>query len=198
MNRFYLIRHGEKERTAGDPRLTEIGNKQAIITGKHFKNRKIKAVCSSHLKRTIETAKHIASFHNLEIIIDQELRERSNWGDLPGQSLKEFAETWDLCDKDREHIPANGDSSITAGERIEKLLKKIHKEHNDGEIVIVSHGGVIVDFLFNIFSTKLLTKYDQTFMDRKSVIGIRECSITIINFDGEKFELEKLAETSHL
>ena len=189
MSKFYLIRHGEKERIAGDPELTEIGKKQAIATGKYFKDKKIKAIYSSPLKRTVETAKHIASFHNLEVIVDHKLLERANWGDLPGQSFTEFVKMWQLCDENRDYTPLVGDSSRKAGERIEKFLHQLHPKHKNDEVVLVVHGGLIADFLLNVF---------PTFTDRAMVTGITECSVTIVNFDGKNFILKKLAETSHL
>lgn len=189
MSKFYLVRHGEKEKTAEDPGLTELGKKQASATGKYFKDKKIGAIYSSPLKRTAETAKHIASFHNLEVIVNPELRERANWGDLPGQSFEEFLEMWKLCNENRDYVPLIGDSSRKAGERIEKYLRELHKKHPHDETILVIHGGLIADLLLNIF---------PIIINRPSATEIVECSITIINFDGKNFELEKLAETSHL
>ncbi|OGG05661.1 hypothetical protein A2872_04565 [Candidatus Gottesmanbacteria bacterium RIFCSPHIGHO2_01_FULL_42_12] len=198
MTKFYLVRHGEKEKVAGDPGLTEVGKKQAMATGKYFKDKDIKTVYSSHLRRTTETAKHIASMQKLEVVVDPELRERANWGDLPGQTFEEFLEMWQLCDKNRDYVPPIGDSSRKAGERIEQYFRELHKKYSNEEIILVVHGGLIADFLFNIFPTDLLSKHNETFVDRASAMGITECSITVINFDGNKFKLEKLAYTSHL
>lgn len=198
MTKFYLVRHGDKEKIAGDPGLTDVGKKQAVATGKYFKDKKIKAIYSSPLKRTTETTKHIASFHNLEVIVDHKLRERAEYDGKSNQSLEKFIDMWKLCDENRNYVPPIGDSSKMAGERIEKYLKKVHQKHHESEIIIITHGGVIADFLFNIFPTDLLLKHNETFVDRASAMGITECSITVVNFDGNKFELEKLANTDHL
>ena len=41
MNTFYLIRHGQKVRHAGDPELTDLGKDQALKTGEYFNNKNI-------------------------------------------------------------------------------------------------------------------------------------------------------------
>ena len=68
---FYIIRHGQSQGniervTDGlsvtdlhDPRLTELGKKQAIACGERFKNTEFDAVYSSALLRAVETATEI-------------------------------------------------------------------------------------------------------------------------------------------
>ena len=70
---LYIIRHGQsmgniERNTDGlsheelhDPRLTDLGKKQAIACGERFKNTEFDAVYSSALLRAVETATEAAT-----------------------------------------------------------------------------------------------------------------------------------------
>ena len=69
--RVYLIRHGKKEKERvlnfegyPDMRLTEIGQKQAYLTGKHLSKISFDAVYSSDLVRANETAEIIKNYQH--------------------------------------------------------------------------------------------------------------------------------------
>jgi broad specificity phosphatase PhoE len=79
-----------------DIELSELGIQQAKALGERFKNVKIDLICTSDLKRAVETVK-IAFGDKYTIIVDKRLRE-INYGDFNGKS-KDFI---DLIKK--EHI----------------------------------------------------------------------------------------------
>ena len=60
MNTFYLIRHGQKNKNIGNPGLTDLGKKQAKLTGQYLSSFKIDKIFNSPSKRTLETATIIA------------------------------------------------------------------------------------------------------------------------------------------
>ncbi len=95
-----LIRHGENEytktgrfagRTPG-VHLNEKGQSQAQALGEAFKDVPLKAIYSSPLERTMETATPIASARKLEIIQTLGLLE-SDIGKWQGQSIRRIALT---------------------------------------------------------------------------------------------------------
>jgi len=73
----------------------------------------------------------------------------------------------------------------------------LSKKYNNSNVVIVTHGGVIADFLRNIFSAKYiqqLIKDDPYLLDSY----IKECSITKITLNDDKFDLIEFASLKHL
>jgi len=53
---IYLVQHGDKERLAGDPGLTELGRGQAGATARWLQGAGLQALFSSPLRRARETA----------------------------------------------------------------------------------------------------------------------------------------------
>lgn len=97
---FLLVRHGIKEKAIGDVLITPQGIIQAQSTAEHVSTIPIHAIIASQLRRAIETAEYIAAKINVEIIVDDRLRERANWGDLPEQTFEEFIQMWDKCTRE--------------------------------------------------------------------------------------------------
>jgi len=58
---IYLVQHGDKERLAGDPGLTELGSGQAGATARWLQGAGLQALFSSPLRRARETAAAIAA-----------------------------------------------------------------------------------------------------------------------------------------
>ena len=195
--RFYLVRHGEKVKQIGDPPLSEKGFLQAKLTGKYFKTIPIKKIISSPILRTKQTAQQIAEVLALDFVIHDFLKERVNWGDDPTQSFADFLAMWERASEERDWLPPVGDSSSRAGKRLEELvgLQNCKPEH----VVFVTHGGIITDFLRNVFTD---TELDAKFagFDKAKDAGVLECSITTVDFDPKtkKYELVELASVKHL
>lgn len=162
MTTIYLIRHGQKQPHAGDPGLTDIGIKQAQQTGEYLSQFPITKIVSSPFKRTVETAEQIARVLNLEHTLDDALVERMNWSD-PAVTRQQFLQEWIKATNDREYVPQFGDSSLATGQKIETLVSEIATE--DEHIVLVTHGGAILDYLRNLFGddevSVLKTTYDE-------------------------------------
>ena len=151
---IHLIRHGQKESHPGNPALTPLGILQAQQTGKYLTQFPISEIISSPYKRTQETAQYIGKQLNLGFTTNELLKERINW-DSTLISKETFLSEVTKTTNDRNYIPKWGDSSKSAGERIQKLIKSLdlkRKRH----IVLISHGSVITDFLRNIFKDEAI------------------------------------------
>jgi broad specificity phosphatase PhoE len=189
---FYLVRHAIKEKGIGDVSISPKGILQAQAAARHFRYIPIKTIISSPLRRAKETAAYLASQAKTTISEDMRLRERANWGDLPGQSFDEFVEMWERCTLDRDFLPPVGDSARNAGERLSSCILELADQHPESNVVIVTHGGLITDFLVNVCSEEELRKWHPNFMQEQSKL-VSECSITKVRYDGEVYELDYFA-----
>ncbi len=101
MTIFYFVRHGNINRMGDnlDPPLTQTGISQANATAARLADQPIDQVYASPLARAGETAAIIAAPHDLAVIQDARLRERANFGDLPGQTVDEFIAMWERCQR---------------------------------------------------------------------------------------------------
>ncbi|CAM3719885.1 histidine phosphatase family protein [Marinicrinis lubricantis] len=195
---FYLVRHALKEKAVGDVPITTQGVLQAQWTTEYFKRIPISSIVASPLRRAQETAQYIANETKSEIAADDRLRERANWGDLPGQTFEEFVQMWDRCTADPDYIPPVGDSARQAAERLSSLLTELSNTHTSGDhIVVVTHGGLITDFLVNHFPEHELNVWHPRFIAEQSSL-IPECSITKLVCDQGKYRIEDFASTKHL
>ena len=193
MNTFYLIRHGQKENIKEDPGLTELGQKQAKITGDYLKNKNVLKVFSSPQKRALQTALIIGKKLSLKVKIDKRLKERIDWGDYPDLPLAEFLKKWDYSSLHRNFKPEFGDSSIDAGNRLKMFICEISKKFPGKNIVLATHGGLITDLLRNLFSEEKLQKYKQDFPEEKG----KECSITVLVKNNNDYLLKQVGSTDH-
>jgi broad specificity phosphatase PhoE len=161
-------------------------------------------VYASPLRRAQETAAPLAAALNLPVTVDGRLRERANFGDLPGQTFEEFVALWARCSREREYVPPVGDSSRGAGQRIEAFMAAIHAALPDGEVVAVGHGGVIADFLLNIYTPAMLAQVHPGFAAQPYAAEIlRNGAITVVEYTGGgdntgHYTVKTIASTGHL
>lgn len=191
---IHLIRHGQKESHPGDPGLTELGILQAQQTGKYLSQFPISKIIASPYKRTQQTAQNIGEQLGLDFEIHDALKERMNWEDksIPKE---EFLSEWTKSTHDRTYIPKWGDSSKSTGERINKLVKAFAFDQPQ-HIVLVSHGGAIVDFLRNIFDDEAIIKLKKQYPEGVDY-QMLNCSINTIKFEQEPV-IELLDFIDHL
>jgi broad specificity phosphatase PhoE len=195
---FFLVRHAVKEKAIGDVPITPKGILQVQSTARYFRDLPISGIVTSPLRRAKETAKFIATETNSAMEEDGRLRERANWGDLPGQSFKEFVEMWERCTRDRTYVPPIGDSAEQAGERLSSLLSELAEKYPPcSNIVVVTHGGLITDFMVKAFSEEELNVWHPEFVAVQSEL-VPECSITKLIYTGENFIIDLFASIEHL
>lgn len=192
--KYYLIRHGDKIKIAGDPGLSTLGKKQAQLTAKYFINKDISAIVSSPFARAKETAESISKKVNINYILDDRLKERLNWGDDLSLSFEDFLLEWEKTEKNRNYRPRIGASSVQAGKRFLEIIEEFENSKRYKNIVIVSHGGIIIDLLRNLFGDDFLSSKNSDFVGN----SISECSITTLSIENGKYELEEFASTRHI
>jgi broad specificity phosphatase PhoE len=180
---IYLVQHGDKERSPGDPGLTELGRCQAAVTARWLRETELKALYSSPLRRARETAEPVGAATGLAVRVDSRLRERLNWDGT--QAFDAFLAEWDRSTEDRDLVLDNGESSRSAGERLRLFL--VDLVGDGGPVAVVSHGGVTVDLLRNLLG-------DDGLPARLIDDGIPACAITTL----DDLHVTSIAATGHL
>lgn len=194
MPTFYFVRHGEKQPGVSNPELTERGHGQARATGKYLRQFPITRIIASPAQRTQQTAEHIAHELSLPFTTDKRLVERLEW-DLVETSREGFIAEWIKTTQDRDYQPRWGDSARATGDRVTAVA---HSTHDESEhIVLVSHGGTIVDFLRNHFEDQKLSSLVKIFPEGDDYI-IEECAVTIVSSKENQLRLVSLHLTDHL
>ncbi len=206
MTTFHFVRHGKIRRDVdgaippGDPGLSTAGREQALRTAQELARDEICCVYSSPLKRATETADVIAAHcggdaGKLHVEVTPALRERINWGDLPGQSHEDFQALWEKCNANRKFVPPFGDSSIDAGARLESFCLNVLREPPQDAVIAVTHGGIIADFLLNLCSEKELQRVNREFAEAPfATESLPEGSITTLRFDGYSLKVLAIGE----
>lgn len=199
--RIYLVRHGETEwNTAmryqghADMSLSDKGRLQARLLGKRLAGEKFGGFFASDLKRAQETAEIISHFHGMEIETLPALREL-NFGMWEGLSVKEIKEAFP--EESRQWWEKPLSTRIPGGETFGEMtdravaaVKQIVGRHSGGNIVIVSHGGVIRSIVGTVLGMDL-NKYWRLRLDN--------ACLNIIDFpEWEKGILELFNDCSHL
>jgi len=78
------------------------------------------------------------------------------------------------------------------------LLADLVQEYPaDSHIVIVTHGGLITDYLANTYPEEALNRFHPKFKIEQSQI-VSECSITKLSYENENFTIEYFASVEHL
>jgi broad specificity phosphatase PhoE len=165
---IYLVQHGDKERVPGDPGLTDVGREQAVRAGQWLRFIGVSSLYSSPLRRAWQTAEGIASVTGLEIVIDARLRERLNWA---SGSLADFHADWSQAERDRDIMPAGGDTSRQAGERLRAFV--MDQSASPGPVAAITHGGVTRDLLRTLLG-------DDDVRVTRLGDGIPPCAVTTL------------------
>jgi broad specificity phosphatase PhoE len=170
MTLVYLVQHAEKERSPGDPGLTGRGREQATCTGRWLSRQDVAAVWTSPQRRARETADCITAVTGLKARCDARLRERLNWdGSIPFDT---FLALWAGTARDRDLVPAGGQSSRQAGARLQSFLADM--QCLPGPVAAVTHGGVTLELLRNLLG-------DTGLPPDALKEGIPPCAVTALN-----------------
>ena len=156
MTLLLLIRHGQttwnaERRLQGqkDAPLTETGVRQAQAVAERLADVVFSAVYTSDLGRAYHTAEIVNRPHGLPLIPRRGLREvhLGAWEGRTAGELGQNESEADLLAKWRQDSVAN---RPPGGERLEELqarvieeLEGIAREHPEGKVAVVTHGGVI-------------------------------------------------------
>jgi broad specificity phosphatase PhoE len=194
---IHLIRHGQSQRVAGDPGLTETGREQARRTALALQAADLAAVYASPLSRAQETATILAATLDLTLSTDPRLRERANWGDDPAQPLEAFLAMWHHASRERGWVPPVGDSARAAGERMNAFVREVAARHPSQAVAAVAHNGVIGDWLTDHFSAAYLGALHPQWQAVGDDV-LRYCSVTTVDCANDACQVLCIGCTAHL
>ncbi len=181
VQRIWLLRHGqtawnEQGRFCGhtDIPLSTLGRRQARKLASRLQHRPITAIYSSDLSRARETAEIIAKKRQRDIIISSVWRE-IHFGAWEGLTYNEIAASFHEqlgFFTDPEHVaPPQGETLTEVLQRVMPALGEIMQREHDGEIVLVSHGGVLRGLLCSLLGMPLRNQW-QLHIDTGSLSAI--------------------------
>jgi probable phosphoglycerate mutase len=193
-----LVRHGETDwnksrRIQGgssNPPLNERGRGQAEGLALRLRREKLQAIYASPLQRSLDTAKAIAYYHQLEVEIEPSLREIEA-GQLEGVSASELGKrlseflTTSIKGKALPRAPG-GESLLEVQERAWRAIQQLSRQYPDGVLALVSHYFTILTIICSVLGLPL------------SQIGrlrLSTGSISVISLDGKSARLELFNES---
>lgn len=199
--RVFLIRHGAttssaENRFAGatDVPLSDEGRRQAGRLAERLADLPVVAVYSSTLGRAGETASILASAHQIGVQQRDGLREISHghWEQLTRHEVEEKfpAESAAWEEDPYSFAPQGGESGLAVTARALPALLEIVREHEGGQVIVVSHKATI-----RLLLSSLLGFDPRRYRDN---LDQDPAALNIIDFKGPvKARLMLFNDTSH-
>lgn len=122
------------------------------------------------MHRAIETATIITQDRDIPLFINNNLKE-FNFGSIEGDSEEKLKTIYPIL-HGQTVDGFDGDNMQDFTKRILKGLDEIHKDNKDGNILVVTHSGVI---------TALLNAISN--LPEKDIIRIKNCSVTQLEWN---------------
>ncbi|EJR37905.1 histidine phosphatase family protein [Bacillus mycoides] len=151
MTTVYFVRHAhstytkeERERPLSEEGEIDAGNVTSLL-----KDKNIDVVISSPYKRAIQTVQGIANTYNLSIQLEEDLRERL----LSKEPVTDFNDAIQKVWEDWTFAYEGGESNDVAQRRAVICMQNILKKYKGKNIVIGTHGNIMV-LLMNYFDSK--------------------------------------------
>jgi broad specificity phosphatase PhoE len=197
MKRIFFARHGESQGNKDglicgklDTPLTQRGEKQASLLGKSLVGLEIEMIISSDLQRAKKTAQIIAEEIDVDIQLDERLRERS-CGKFDGMVQKEIEddEDWNRFLRTPNYAVKEGESLVQLYDRIGSFVEELVREKEFNNILLTAHGGVLWVMIPYILGIPI-EKYSGK-------IGMDNCGLSVFTWD-DGFVLERMNCISHL
>ena len=196
-----LVRHGQstwnsEHRIQGqlDPPLSEEGRRQAERVGRRLAERRLAGFYSSDLKRAFETAQAIGVVTGMQAEPTPALREiyLGEWEGLHtddvAQRYPEAWAKWRSEGGDWDIVPG-GEGADLFGKRVAAAVDAILERHVHGDVLVVTHGGVIQMTL-----NRIVGRASRGLFPFK----IQNASITVIEKRGTGLIIGGVNDTSHL
>jgi 2,3-bisphosphoglycerate-dependent phosphoglycerate mutase len=145
---IYFVRHAHSTYTPdelGRP-LSDKGYKDAIGVTERLLDKEIDLVYASPYKRAIETVQGIADYIGKPIILDDHFKERR----LARGQVDDFQAVIEKVWQDDDFRLPGGESNRVAQERVCKGLLDVIAENEGKNIVIGTHGNIMV-LMMNFF-----------------------------------------------
>lgn len=198
--RICLVRHGEtawntERRIQGqlDIPLNANGVAQARATANSLLREEFSAVYASDLVRAHHTAEMIAHVIHRPVSRRSELRER-NFGLFQGHTYEECRHRHPLefsrfLAHEADFVIPGGESLRQFARRAQDCVGELARRHAGGQILVVSHGGVL-DMIH-----RRATGYP---LDAPRHCEIPNAALNWIEVDGENWSVLVWADRSHL
>ncbi len=149
-----LVRHGQstwnrEHRIQGqlDPPLSDEGRRQAELLARRLAGHRLAGFYASDLKRAFETAEAIEPQVDLEPVPTPGLREiyLGEWEGLRTSEIAErFPDAWaSWSEKPDWDLVPGGEGAARFETRVIATLEDILGRHAHGDLLLVTHGGVI-------------------------------------------------------
>lgn len=129
--------------------LSEKGHCDAENVTRLLKDKHIDVVISSPYKRAIQTVQGIANTYHVSIQIEEDLRERL----LSTEPVQDFNDAMEKVWGDWNYAYEGGESNDVAQRRVVTCMQSILKKYKGKNIVIGTHGNIMV-LLMNYFDSK--------------------------------------------
>lgn len=151
MATIVLIRHATTASTGKrlggwtDTPLDDRGTEQARRTARHLADLPLAAVYSSPLKRTQQTARHVAEPHGLQVRTRKGVGE-VDYGEWTDRALGHLRRRtyWKVIQQFPSRVTFPGGESIRAAQaRAVETVEALAGDHGDDTIAVVSHADVI-------------------------------------------------------
>lgn len=186
--KLYIVRHGEtlfnyKHLVQGwcDSPLTEKGVMQAKCVGYGLKDIPFGHAFCSTSERTFDTACNIIANRDIPLVQRKELKEM-HFGTIEGDAMSDVFMESMSCDGGFARF--GGETVKESGERALRAWKTIAEAHPDENVLIVTHGGVIMNAM-HILAPALVEK-----MHEKGVYA-ENCSVSIVDYTDGKLNVEQ-------
>jgi 2,3-bisphosphoglycerate-dependent phosphoglycerate mutase len=195
-----LVRHGQstwnrEHRIQGqlDPPLSEEGRRQAERVGLRLAGRRFAGFYSSDLKRAFQTAHAIQAATGLVPEPMPGLREifLGEWEGLRTEELAErFPEAWASWNEEPDwDLVPGGEGAEPFETRVVAAVDSIFERHHHGDVVVVTHGGVI-----QIALHRVIGRASRGLFPFK----IQNASISVIEKRDHRLIIGGVNDTSHL
>jgi broad specificity phosphatase PhoE len=195
---LYLVRHAEsiwnaEGRVQGqaDPPLSKRGQVQANLLAARFRDNGVAALYSSPLQRARATAEAISAVVGQPLQVDERLKENDLglftglvWSEIV-EHFPEFAAAWMVQPLD---MPG-GEKHHEFRARAAGVMQDIAARHADGHVIVVSHGGILGEYLAYILGIE---------PNRRHPFRFDNASVTVLEVGGPMPRLHRLNDVSHL
>lgn len=186
MTTIYFVRHAHSTYTKEERErpLSEKGWLDAQNITSLLKDEKIDVVISSPYERAIQTVEGIANANKLSIQLEEDLRERL----LSKEPVQDFNDAIQKVWEDWTFAYEGGESSNAAQRRAVLCMQNIFKKYKGKNIVIGTHGNIMV-LIMNYFDSK----YDFQFWKTLHMPDVYK-----LIFDNNDFiSAERIEKTGH-
>lgn len=198
--RLLLVRHGQstwnsEHRIQGqlDPPLSEEGRRQAIRVGQRLARNRLAGFYSSDLERALETAQLIGEATGVSPNPTAGLREiyLGTWEGLnTGEIARRFPEAWARWTEEPNwDVVPGGEGAVPFEARVTAEIDWILGRHEHGDVLIVTHGGVI-----QVALHRVIGRPNQGLFPFR----IENASISVIEKRSGRLVVSGVNDTSHL